>query len=492
MIDRETVFEIHRLHHLGLSISKIRKKLRLDWKTVAKYIDNPEPRKITFERSSKLDPFKDEINDFLETDSQVFATVIKQKIDKLGYDGGISILKDYLRTVRKPQKKTEAFIRFESMPGRQMQIDWGHFGTLAYGNTQRKLYCLAVIECYSRMLYVEFVHSQNQSVLHQALFNAFRFFNGTPTEIVVDNMLTAVIERKGQLIRFNDSFLDFLRPFKITPYACNVRAPHEKGKVENSIKYIRYNFWPLRNFVDIGDVRLQSEQWRDSIANVRIHQTTNERPIDRFAKCNLTPLPEGVVDFRETCTLRVYKDFAVRFDGNTYTAPPWAIGKYVTLKANHSTVILFYLDKQIAVHSRSFERKKRIQRPSHQEQVKKLKRRLWQDQDISNWSSLGPEAVEYLDALVKARQPIKRNVERMLQLKDEYGVDSLIFAVRKAIKFKAYGADYIENILYQEMTPICCHPPVKLKDDALNRIRLDEPSLADYDAHILKKGKTDD
>ena len=116
-----------------------------------------------------------------------------------------------------------------------MQIDQGHFGCLEYGKTRRQLYCQAVIECYSRMLFVESVHSQNQSTLHQALFNAFRFFNGAPCEIVVDNMLTAVTERKGALIRFNDAFPDFQRPFRITPYACNVRAPHEKGKIENAI-----------------------------------------------------------------------------------------------------------------------------------------------------------------------------------------------------------------------------------------------------------------
>ena len=492
MIDRKTVFEIHRLRHLEFSIRKISETLRLDWKTVAKYLDNPEPRKIRAKRSSKLDPFKDVITGFLEIDPNVSATVIKQKINALGYNGGISILKDYLRTVRKSRKKTEAFIRFESMPGKQMQIDWGHFGCLEYGSTRRKLYCLAVIECYSRMLFVEFVHSQNQSSLHQALFNAFLFFNGAPEEIVVDNMLTAVTERKGSQIRFNDAFSDFLRPFRITPYACNVRAPHEKGKIENAIKYVRNNFWPLRKFADIGDVRLQSGQWLDTIANVRIHLTTGERPLDRFAKCKLTPLPEGASDVRETCMLRVYKDFAVRFDCNTYTAPPWSVGKYVTLKADHAMVTLYYQGKKVATHARSFERKKRIELASHQEQVKKLRRRLWRDQDISAWSSLGPEAVEYLNALVKARQPIKRNVERMLKLKDEYGAEALIFAVRKAIKHKAYGADYIENILYQKMSPIRRHLPVQLKNDVLNRIRLDEPSLAEYDAFILEKGKTDD
>ena len=152
-----------------------------------------------------------------------------------------------------------------------MQIDWGHFGSLTYGTAVRKLYALAVIEAYSRMLYVEFTHSQKQDALHQGLINAFRFFNGTPEEIVVDNMLTAVTERCGSVIRFNDAFLDFLRIFKIVPRACHIKSPQEKGKIEKSIHYLRQNFWPLRSFSDLMDVQQQVNQWRDSVCNVRIH-----------------------------------------------------------------------------------------------------------------------------------------------------------------------------------------------------------------------------
>ena len=80
---------------------------------------------------------------------------------------------------------------------------------------------------------------------------------------------------------------------------------------------------------------------------------------------------------------------------------------------------------------------------------------------------------------------------KILALKDEYGVAAIITAIEKALAFNAYGADYIENILYQQMTPQKQHPPVKLKKDDLNRISLSEPSLADYDAHVLKERKND-
>jgi hypothetical protein len=342
------------------------------------------------------------------------------------------------------------------------------------------------------MIYVQFTHSQKQETLHQGLLNAFHYFGGTPEEIVVDNMLTAVIERQGSLIRFNEAFLDFLRVFRIVPVACNIRAPHEKGKIENVIKYLRHNFWPLRSFTDLKDVQAQVIEWLNTVANVRIHQTTGQRPKDRFNKITLRALPELLPDVRETSQFLVHNDFAVRFDGNTYTTPPWCIGKKLTLKADHTTVTIYHQQKLIATHQRCWKRKERIEIPSHREQVKKMKKKLWQDKQIVAFSSLGQEARDYLEALLKARQPIKKNVSRLLSLKDEYGPQSLIYAIKKALDHKAYGADYIENILYQEMTPKNHHQPVKLKDQNLNQIRLTEPSLAEYDAYILKRRNDND
>ena len=126
---------------------------------------------------------------------KVKAPVILRQIQNKGFDGEITIVRDYLKHLRHNIYNKEAFIRFESGPGQQMQIDWGHFGSLTYGKSSRKLYALAVIESHSRMLYVVFTHSQKQEALHQALAEAFSYFGGSPKEIVVDNMLTAEIGR---------------------------------------------------------------------------------------------------------------------------------------------------------------------------------------------------------------------------------------------------------------------------------------------------------
>lgn len=490
MIDKRTIFEIHRLKNEGLSQRQIAGRLHMGRQTVKKYLENPDQ---TFEKkkvkTSKLAPYHDMINDFLKEQPDVRAPVVLQRLKAEGFDGEIGIIRNYLRKERGRKKHRKAFIRFESLPGEQMQIDWGHFNTLTYGKTKRKLYAMAITECYSRMSYVEFTHSQKQEALHGAILNGFKFFGGTPRKLVFDNMLTAVTERAGNVIRFNNAFLDFLRPFKIVPHACNIRAPHEKGKIEKYISYIRMNFWPLRSFIDLDDVQKQVLQWLKTIANVRCHQTTGEQPAIRFKKVKLNPLPQFLPDCRETCHAKVYKDFAVRFDGNEYTVPPEHIGKKLTVKADQTTVTIYEFDKQIAVHARCMERKQRIKIREHTEQVRRLQKKLWHDQQIAVFLSLGEEARQYLEAIADAGIPIKKNVLKILKLKDEYGVQSILYAIKKAIFFNAWGADYIKNILFQEMTPQNVHPPVLLKDESLNRIRLVEPSLSDYDEYIVKKGK---
>jgi len=182
----------------------------------------------------------------------------------------------------------------------------------------------------------------------------------------------------------------------------------------------------------------------------------------------------------------------VKFDTNSYTTPPWTIGKRLTLKADQHRIWIYHKDKQVVSYPRCWQRKQRIETEAHIEQVKKLQRKNWQTKEIACFASLGEEFREYLEKLPQSNLPLKKQVVSLLSLKDQYGIKSLSWAIMKALKHKAYGADYIENILYQEMIPQNQHPPVKLKNEALNRIRLSEPTLNDYDAIVLKRRRKND
>jgi len=148
--------------------------------------------------------------------------------------------------------------------------------------------------------------------------------------------LALAVFREG--LSVNSVPFSFLSFFKVL----NIRfssGPDQKGKVEKgAIHYIRYNFFPLRSFDDLKDLQHQADQWRDHVANIRLHSTTGERPIDRFKSQTMRSLPPFLPDCRDTASAKIYPDFSVRFDANSYTVPPWAIGRLVIVKADTQTL----------------------------------------------------------------------------------------------------------------------------------------------------------
>lgn len=488
MIDKRMIFDIHRLKDEGWSQRAIARHLLISRKVVKKYLVNPDVSPpARGKRPGMLDSFRDKIGELLEQDPGVSAVVIKQRIGEMGYKGRITILRDYLRDYRR--RRVTAYIRFETPPGKQCQVDWGYFGTLVYGNTKRKLYCFAMIEGHSRMLYLEFTHSMTMEAFLRCHMHAFEFFHGTPNEIVHDNLKTAVIERVGKIIRFHEGYLDFLRRFHIVPHACNVRAAWEKGKIEKGgIHYIRHNFWPCRKFTDLADVNAQALQWRDTVANVRIHATTGEKPVERFRPASMRPMPPGLdMDLRDTATPRVHRDARIQFDANYYSVPAWTITMRVTVKADNERLCVYYKGRFIASHPRSWERKKVTENPNHIRTTIENRRRAMRSKNEELWFSLGPDAEAYLRGLADAGQPLEEAVTKLLDLKNLWGKHAVLSAVRLAAGYKAYGVDYIENILHQQANPPSNLPPVVLDRPELNDLRLDELDLKSYDADILEQ-----
>lgn len=244
----------------------------------------------------------------------------------------------------------------------------------------------------------------------------------------------------------------------------------------------------MRCFKDLHDVQTQAEEWRDEVADRRVHATTGERPVDRFKPEAMRPLPDMPPDCRDAEPARVHSDFSITFDGNTCSVPPWLVGRFVMATADNKTLIVHFKEKAVATHQRSWERKERIESPHHADAARRSRNLKWLSEDTVTLMSLREEAKVYIEHMAATRAPLKKNVQKLLALKDDYGSSALLDAMRRALKHRAYGADYIENILYQDMTPKRVHPPVRIQHrEALNRIRLQEPKLADYDATVLKR-----
>jgi len=187
MLSSEPINEIHRLYHAERwSLRKIARHLRLAPKTVKKYLLAPAQTPGSRSRASKLDPFKLTLSELLQQDSTASAVVLLQRLRPLGYEGGITILRACVSRLRAKIAPPRAFVRMEPGPGERFEIDWGHFAALDYQGDKRKLYAFCLVECHSRLLYVEFTHSQSFETFVRCHQHAFQTFGGVARELCPD------------------------------------------------------------------------------------------------------------------------------------------------------------------------------------------------------------------------------------------------------------------------------------------------------------------
>jgi transposase len=494
MLTPDQINEIHRLHWAEKwPLRKIARHLRIGRRTISKYLETPAPAPTRRDRASKLDSFKPVITDLLQQDPTATAPVIAQRLQTFGYDGGITIIKDHLRAVRNSSVARRAYVRMEPGPGERFDIDWGHFGALVYNGTIRKLYAFCLVECHSRKMYLEFTHSQSFETFVRCHMHAFEELGGCARELWFDNLATAVAEHEGNLVRFNPRFLAFAREYGFIPRACHVAAAWEKGKVERAIGYVRQNFWPLRSFTDLADVNAQSRGWLQEIANQRKHRETGQAPDERFQPELLRPLPVLIPDYRDTADALVHKDLRLSFDGNRYCVPPRYVGHKLTVKADSSTVTIYDQLREIVCYGRSWQRgqtfgAERFQKELYAQMA--AAQRSAAQQRLVTW--LGPASELYLHQLADTDRDLSRQVRELLTLVRDYGPEAVTAALNKAYAARAFGADYIANILRQQQGRREVQPPLRLKNSELNELATDPLSLTQYDAFILRSRKESD
>jgi len=386
----------------------------------------------------------------------------------------------------------------EPPPGERFEVDWGHFGVLEYAGDKRKLYAFALVEAHSRMLYLEFTHSQSFETFVRCHVHAFTALGGVAREIAYDNLATAVADHDGRLVRFLPRFLAFAREYGFYAKACNLAAGWEKGKVERAIGYARQSFWPLRDFTDVHDVNRQARQWLTEVANPRLHRETRQRPIDRFQADALRPLPVIPYDYRDTVEALVYKDLRLHFDGNRYCVPPRFVGRRLTLKADSSSVTIYNRTQEIVSYPRCWRRGQTLGADRFEAAVAELrpaaKRSRAQQRLFAVLDGVCSQAMlqAYLRDIADTERALSRQLAELLELVRQYGPEPVADAIEKASAAHAFGADYVANILRQQQSPRQTQPALRLRDPRLNDLATDPLSLLEYDSFILDSGKEPD
>lgn len=446
MIDYATWCAIRDGAAQHLTPAQLAGHLGLDVKTVRYWIDRPYAPRARVPRSSKLDPFKGRIVGWLDahplTAQQVF-----QRLKDAGYDGGISIVKDYVRTIRPHPRK--AFLTLAFAPGEMAQVDWGEFGTIAVGDTRRRLSFFVMVLAYSRQMYVEFTLSQALEHFLAAHVNAFNAL-GVPQKVMVDNLRSAVLRHvRGEPVQFNPRYLDFARHYGFDPVACNVAKGNEKGRVERGVGYVKHNFLNGLDLPDFAALNPAVQVWLESVANVRLHRETHRRPVDLWAeeRAQLQPVNPRPFDVGRVLTVRANRQFRVTFESNRYSVPARFAGCPVTLKAYPDRLCVYHGEELIARHARSYERHRDIEDADHPKALLAQRRHARDAQVLQRFLGLSPQAANYHRGLLERRGNALSHVRKIVALADIHGEEAVVRALTDALAFEAFSSEYIAHLI---------------------------------------------
>jgi transposase len=482
--------EIRRLAEIDkLSGRTIAQRLHCSRHTVAAALTLSQPPAArAAPRTSRLDPYREQIQELLARYPDLSAVRIHEEIARgpKGYTGSTTVLRRYLRRVRPARGRVYQEVPYQ--PAQALQVDWGTCGRVQVGATMRQVSVFVAVLCYSRLLFVDFTLSQRKAEFYRSLVNALTFFGGSPRHLIFDNLKAAVLNGSGRSACFHPELLALCGYFCVQPLACARRDPESKGVVEGGVRYVKHNALAGRAdaLTRFEDYLALATYWRDQVANVRLHQTTRERPIDRFAQERglLRPLPAIPFDSDEVVPAVVSPHARVAFDGNRYSVPPQCVRQTVTLRANRAELRVLHDGQVVAQHVRSYERGQVLVLPEHHLAALQLRQRPQQPTWAQQFDAWGPEARAF--HLELNRRPVKSSVHlrRLLGLAKLYGRAEVLAAIRQALDLTTYDAAYVENLLlaqrrrHQLPTPTL---PTPQRRELIDDIELDHADPALYE-----------
>ena len=321
---------ILELHRQGVSITAIARRTGRDPKTIRKYIERGieapvyGPRSVG--RPSKLATYLDFLRERVTAFPDLTAARLTREIREIGYTGAYTAVKRYLAAIR-PQNGPKPYeIRFETPPGVQAQVDFARF-VVDFADdpsSSRIVWLFSLVLGHSRFIFARYVLHQDLQTLLRCHIQAFTALGGVPIEILYDRMKTAVIgEDDAGHIVYNAALLALARHYRFQPRACRPYRAKTKGKVERPFSYIRQDFFLGRSFRNLDDLNAQMADWLDTVANVRIHGTTQRVVAEAFAaeQPELQTLPEHRFDAVLKLERRVSHDGFIAVGGNYYSVP---------------------------------------------------------------------------------------------------------------------------------------------------------------------------
>jgi transposase len=362
--------EVHRLFHReGWAKTRIAERLGMSRNTVSRLLELSEPPRYERARQgSKLDPHKGSIAEMLKVDAKAPATVIIEHLRREGYDGGITILKEYLKKVRPLFSEAEARQRTTYLPGEIGHTDWWDtrvWVPVGKGAT-REVFVLVTTLPYSAAHSAVFSFSKTMADFLPAFSQTLLRLGGVSEKMVVDRDSSIVVPH-SRPARLHDEVAAMFGGFRIRPVILGARRPQSKGQVERTIGYLETSFLPLRRFDDIEDLQAQHDQWAAEVAFRRHHRRVGAKVSDawRVERGFLASLPDPLPDTDRKTEVRVTKDGFCRVGDVDYSVQPGLYGRRLGVRVSAAEVVFFSEGTEVARHRRSFVPADVVLAPTH-------------------------------------------------------------------------------------------------------------------------------
>ncbi len=470
MISREREADILRLHHVEKwPVGTIAIQLGLHHDVVERALIRDGLPALRRPRRCKWDAYASYVDEVLREFPRLCASRIYHMCCARGYQGS-EVHFRRLVAQRRPRPSAEAYLRLRTFPGEQGQVDWGHFGTLRIGRAERPLVAFVIVLSYSRRIFLRFFLGQQTENFLRGHALAFVRFGGCPRILLYDNLKSAVLERRGDFIRYNPVLLAFTAHYRVQPRPVAVARGNEKGRVERAIQYVRHAFFAARRFTDLADLNAQAEEWCDGPALARPWPEDRCRTVaEAFAEeqAQLVPLPATDFPLDERREVAVGKTPYVRFDSNDYSVPHEHVRRTLTVLADETIVRILDGVAVIATHSRSFDRGSQVEDPQHIARLVQFKRLGRKHRGFARLYHATPCSEELIRRLAERGENLGSATNALLKLLDEYGAAALAVAISTALARGVTDPYAVRQLLDQTRRAANAPPPiqVQLPDD---------------------------
>lgn len=372
MLDPEIVERIRALHQLGWGTRRIADELGCSRNSVKRYLRGGAAAEVqTRPGAWTLDEQQQALaRTLLDGAAAGNGVVVQRLLAERDVEVPLRTLQRVLAPHRQARRAAElATVRFETMPGEQMQIDFGEKWILIAG-VRSKVQLFVAVLGYSRRIFVRASLSQRQDDWREGLAGAFRAFGGVTRRILIDRAGALVVgeDRETRTARVHPAFASFCKDWGVAVSACRPYRARTKGKTESGVGYVKRNAIAGRSFASMAELDAHLARWMLD-ADRRIHGTTHERPCDRFERderAQLLPLPSQAMPVREhRLHRRVATDCFVDVETVRYSVPHRLVRRHVEVLLTEVDLVVLDGDVEVARHRRSREPHAIVADPRH-------------------------------------------------------------------------------------------------------------------------------